>query len=234
MTSFDDDPARDVEGGEPNAINTAGNQPAVSGPQSRGDAPAEAARAKAEKDRQRRRARNEWLILLVVVVVGTFLLRQYVVQSYRIPSGSMEHTLHGCEQNCDDDRILVNKLAYKLHGIHHGDIVVFQATTPTWIAAAGGPNDVVKRVIGLPGDTVRCCDSQGRVVVDNKPLTENYVYQNDHRPFGPVTVPKGDLWVMGDHRADSSDSRYNGFVPISSVVGHAFMRIWPINRIGIL
>lgn len=194
----------------------------------------EATSARAEKAKQRRRARNEWFVLLVVVVVGTFLLREYVVQSFRIPSGSMEHTLHGCPQSCNDDRILVNKLAYKLHGIHHGDVVVFKATTPKWIAAAGGDYDVVKRVIGVPGDTVKCCDTQGRVVVDGKSLDEPYVFQDDHKPFGPVTVPKGELWVMGDHRSDSSDSRYNGFVPISSVVGHAFMRIWPVDRLGFL
>lgn len=189
---------------------------------------------KSDNQDRRRRARNEWLILLVLTVVGTFLLREFVVQSYRIPSGSMEQTLHGCTPGCNDDRILVNKLAYKLHGIHHEDVVVFKATTPKWVAAAGGPEDIVKRVIGLPGDTVKCCDSQGRVVVDGKSLKEPYIYQDDHKQFGPISVPKGELWVMGDHRSDSSDSRYNGFVPISSVLGHAFIRIWPVTRIGTL
>lgn len=184
---------------------------------------------------RRRRALTEWILVIVLTFVGTFVIRTYVVQSYRIPSGSMEQTLHGgCDPHCPKDRILVNKLAYDMHGIHRGDIVVFKATTPKWIGAVGGHEDIVKRVIGLPGDTVQCCNAQGRVVVDGKPLDEPYVYQDDHKAFGPQTVPKGQLWVLGDHRSDSSDSRYNGTVPINSVVGHAFMRVWPISRIGLL
>jgi signal peptidase I len=185
--------------------------------------------------KSRRRARNEWIILLVLTVAGTFLIRTYVMQSYRIPSGSMEHTLHGCTPNCNNDRILVDKLSYHLHGVGRGDIVVFKTTDQRWIQAVGGTEDVVKRVIGLPGDTVMCCDAQGRVVVNGKALNEKYVFVDGPDPkkeFGPVTVPKGDLWVMGDHRNDSSDSRYNGPITISSVIGRAFMRIWPINRIG--
>jgi signal peptidase I len=185
--------------------------------------------------RRRRRVLVEWILVIALTFVGTVVIRTYVVQSYRIPSGSMEQTLHGgCDPHCAKDRILVNKLAYDMHGIHHEDIVVFKATTPSWIAAVGGPDDIVKRVIGLPGDTVQCCDPQGRVVRNGKPLNEPYVYQNDHKAFGPIVVPKGQLWVMGDHRSDSSDSRYNGTVPIKSVVGHAFMRVWPISRIGLL
>jgi len=193
------------------------------------------ARAKA---RRRRRARNEWLVLLVLTVVGTFLIRTFVVQSYRIPSGSMERTLHGgCDPDCGSDRILVNKLSYKLHGIHRGDIVVFKAVDPRWEEAVGGSEDVVKRVIGLPGDTVQCCDAQGRVVRNGKPLNEKYIFANGpdrRKQFAPVVVPAGQLFVMGDHRNDSSDSRYNGTIPKSSVIGHAFMRIWPLSRLGLL
>jgi len=144
--------------------------------------------------------------------------------------------LHGgCDPDCNKDRILVNKLAYHLHGIGRGDVVVFKATGPAWISAVGGPDDVVKRVIGLPGDVVKCCDVQGRVVVNGKSLDEKYVFVDGPDPkqqFGPITVPKGDLWVMGDHRNDSSDSRYNGPIPIKSVIGRAFLRIWPLSRIG--
>jgi signal peptidase I len=198
-----------------------------------------AAVAAREKAKRRRRARNEWLVLFAITIVGTFLIRTFVVQSYRIPSGSMERTLHGgCDPDCGSDRILVNKLAYKLHGIHHGDVVVFKAVDQRWEEAVGGSEDVVKRVIGLPGDTVQCCDAKGRVIRNGKSLNEPYVY-NDGRPdpkkqFGPVVVPAGQLFVMGDHRDDSSDSRYNGTIPESSVVGHAFMRIWPLSRIGLL
>lgn len=180
------------------------------------------------------RRRREWLILIVLTIVGTLVMRTFLVQSYRIPSGSMERTLHGCSPNCNNDRILVNKLSYKIHAIHRGDIVVFQAAGEKWLAAVGGPDDVVKRVIGLPGDTVKCCDANGRVEVNGKPLDERYVFEDNHLEFGPVTVPKGQLWVMGDHRSDSSDSRYNGTISQKSVIGHAFMRIWPISRIHTL
>jgi signal peptidase I len=176
---------------------------------------------------------REWIVLVVLTVVGTFLLRTYAVQSYRIPSGSMEKTLHGCTPGCDDDRVLVDKLSYKLHGIHRRDVVVFQATGD-WIPVVGGREDVIKRVIGLPGDTVQCCDAQGRVVVNGISQNEPYVFEDNHYAFGPIVVPKGQLFVMGDHRSDSSDSRYNGPIPESSVVGHAFMRIWPIPRIHTL
>jgi signal peptidase I len=141
--------------------------------------------------------------------------------------------LHGCTPGCDDDRVLVDKLSYKLHGIHRHDVVVFKATG-NWIAVVGGPEDIIKRVIGLPGDTVQCCDAQERVEVNGVPQNEPYIYQNNDYAFGPIVVPKGQLFVMGDHRSDSSDSRYNGTIPESSVVGHAFIRVWPIPRIHTL
>jgi signal peptidase I len=176
---------------------------------------------------------REWLILIVLTVMGTLVIRTFVVQSYRIPSESMEKTLHGCSPHCNNDRILVNKLSYKLHGIHRHDVVVFKATGK-WVEVVGGPDDVVKRVIGLPGDTVQCCDPQGRVVVDGVAQNEPYVFEDNHDPFGPVVVPKGQLFVMGDHRSASSDSRYNGTIPESSVIGHAFVRIWPVSHLGTL
>ena len=206
-----------------------------------GSAAASGSDSRAAKARARRRARAEWVVLLVLTVVGTFVIRNYVVQSYRIPSGSMERTLHGgCDPDCDKDRILVNKLAYHLHGIHRGDVVVFKDTEPEWIAHVGGPEDVVKRVIGLPGDVVSCCDAQGRVVVNGTSLNEKYIYISpddvgkdySHRTFKPILVPAGQLFVMGDHRDDSSDSRYNGPITIKSVIGQAFLRIWPLSRIG--
>jgi len=176
---------------------------------------------------------REWVILLVVTVLGTFLVRTFVVQTYRIPSGSMEKTLHGCTPHCNNDRVLVDKLSYKLHAIHHHDIVVFHATG-TWVAAVGGPEDIIKRVIGLPGDTVQCCDAQGRVTVNGVAQVEPYVFEDNHDAFGPILVPKGQLFVMGDHRGDSSDSRYNGTIPESSVIGHAFLRVWPVTRLHTL
>jgi signal peptidase I len=176
----------------------------------------------------------EWLILVVLTVAFTLLLRTFVIQTYVIPSGSMEQTLNGCTPSCNNDRILVDKLSYKIHSIHRGDIVVFQATG-RWEQVVGGEKDIVKRVIGLPGDTVSCCNA-GRVVRNGVPLNEPYVYPagQGNTPFGPITVAKGQLWVMGDHRNSSSDSRYNGTTPESSVIGHAFLRIWPLSRIHTL
>jgi signal peptidase I len=182
----------------------------------------------------RKRHGGEWLILVVLTVAFTLLLRTFVIQTYVIPSGSMERTLNGCTPSCNNDRILVDKLSYKLHSIHRGDIVVFKATG-RWEAVVGGEKDIVKRVIGIPGDTISCCND-GRVVRNGVPLNEPYVYPAGvgNTPFNAITVPKGQLWVMGDHRNASSDSRYNGTTPINSVIGHAFLRIWPISRIHTL
>jgi signal peptidase I len=190
-------------------------------------------RASAAPVRARRRG-LEWLILVVLTVAFTLLLRTFVVQTYVIPSGSMERTLNGCTPSCNNDRILVDKLSYKLHSINRGDVVVFKATG-RWEQVVGGEKDIVKRVIAVGDDTVSCCNA-GRVVRNGVPLNESYIYPAGvgNTPFAPFTVPKGQLWVMGDHRNASSDSRYNGTTPTSSVIGHAFMRIWPLSRIHTL
>jgi signal peptidase I len=104
-------------------------------------------------------------------------------------------------------------------------------------------DDFVKRVIATEGQTVQCCDAQGRVTVDGKALDEPYIYQNspiDSRAFGPVTVPQGRLWVMGDHRSNSADSRvhigdkYSGTIAVKDVIGKAAVVVWPLNRFHIL
>jgi signal peptidase I len=201
---------------------------------------------------------RELPILIGVALVLSLLIKTFLVQAFFIPSESMERTLHGCA-GCTGDRILVEKVGYHLHDPRPGDIVVFRAPPSwepetqvpetrnpirkavNWVGAAFGvpqPNerDLVKRVIAVGGQTVRCCDKQGRVVVDGHPLNEPYIYQDDHRPFGPITVPQGHLWVMGDHRADSADSRFHlddgshGTVPVNDVIGRAFVIIWPPSR----
>ena len=220
-------------------------------------APAEPAQAAAGK-KKTRRARPFWRDLVIIVVAAlalTILLKAFVVQVFSIPSGSMENTLQ------IGDRVLVNKLVYRFRGIDRGDIIVFSgqgswgpdappppgnplvrfwdgAKNLVGISAPG--TDYIKRVIGLPGDHVACCDAHGRVTVNGIALNEqSYIYPGNvpsQVPFN-VTVPAGRLWVMGDNRADSDDSRYRqddpgeGTVPESAVVGRAFVIIWPPSRI---
>jgi signal peptidase I len=194
---------------------------------------------------------RELLVIVVTALVISSLVKGYAVQTFFIPSGSMETTLHGCP-GCRGDRVLVNKFVYRTRDVRRGEVVVFRGTA-NWpdeeaSSAAGGPllavldglgrlmgapatgNDFIKRVIAIPGDTVRCCDSQGRVSVNGVPLDEPYVFENDRQTFGPVTLKPGELWVMGDHRGDSSDSRAHGAIPQSNVVGRAFTVIWPLDR----
>jgi signal peptidase I len=205
---------------------------------------------------------RELPVLLVIAVVLALLINTFLVKAFFIPSGSMEWTLHGCP-GCSGDRVLVNKVVYRLHDPRPGDIVVFrgpeswapeiafsQPTNPvakglravasTFGVATPGEKDFVKRVIAVGGQTVQCCDEQGRVTVDGRGLTEPYVYSADpkfdEQPFGPVTVPAGHLWVMGDHRDESADSRAHvndadqGTIPVDNVIGKAFVIIWPVGR----
>jgi signal peptidase I len=173
--------------------------------------------------------------LIVIVAAAALVLRVFVVQPYYIPSASMEPTLHGCP-GCNDDHILVDKISYRIHGVRAGDIVVFHRpkNAPTSIESV-----LVKRVIALGGDTVAL--KQGHVYVNGLVQEESYLNQ-DHscytsapdENFAARTVPKGDVFVMGDNRCDSTDSRDFGPVPTSSIIGRAFAIIWPFHRIGLL
>ncbi|ADP79145.1 signal peptidase I [Pseudofrankia inefficax] len=196
---------------------------------------------------------RELPVLVLIAFVLALLIKALLVQAFWIPSESMERTL------LINDRVLVNKVVYHFRSVHRGDIVVFNGdgtgfqSHETVIAppsngfskfvrgvqdllGLGAPSDkdFIKRVIGVGGDTVACCDAQGRVMVNGKALDEGYLFENDAQPFGPVKVPKGQLWVMGDHRSASSDSRANGTIPTSAVVGRAFVRVWPLGRFGFL
>lgn len=163
----------------------------------------------------------EWAAVLVVAIGVAVAIRTFVVQTFYIPSQSMEPTL------MVGDRILVDKLSYHLHSIHRGDIVVF-GDPPA--EASSGVKDLVKRVIGLPGDVIS--SAGGHVVIDGKPLNEPWL------PRGVVTagitpqaIKPDHYFVMGDNRTDSQDSRYFGPIPSSLVVGHVVMRIWPVSSV---
>jgi signal peptidase I len=156
--------------------------------------------------------------LLIALLIKTFLF-----QAFYIPSPSMYPTL---QQN---DRVLVNKLSYKVHDVNRGDIVVF--TKPPTLES--DIHDLVKRVIALPGETVEGHD--GHVYVDGKRLDEPYLGDGiTTAGFEPHKVPANAVWVMGDNRNASKDSREFGAIRESSIVGRVFIRIWPISRIGFL
>lgn len=193
-----------------------------------GDAAADTTRGKG------RRVVVEWGIILVAVVLGTILLRTFVVQSFYIPSGSMLPTLQ------IGDRIIVDKLSYRFHDPHRGDIVVF-ARPPLEDQAYA---DLVKRVIGLPGETIS--SQNGAVYIDGKPLSEPWLPTGSqgytgplaggdpHPQFnlpGPIKIPPGEYYVMGDNRKDSEDSRFFGPIPGSLIVGRAVAVVWPLGHI---
>lgn len=199
--------------------------------------------------RGRRRVVSELLVLVGIAFAVTFCAKSFVVQPFVIPSGSMESSLHV------GDRILVSKLSYRFAPIRHGDVIVFDGTgsfAPDDIEDSddsgggllglvrGASSDYVKRVIGLPGDRVTCCDTQGRIIVNGVPLSEPYIFPGDKpsRVGFDVVVPPGKLWVMGDHRDNSQDSRAylgkpgGGFVPEERVIGRAFLVAWPFKHWG--
>jgi signal peptidase I len=175
------------------------------------------------RQRDRKRSAVEWVVVVVAAIVIAVLLRAFVVQTFYIPSASMEPTLK------KDDRVVVNKVAYHLHGVHRGDIVVF--TTPPGVNKSF--KDLVKRVVGLPGETVEGRD--GKVLINGTVLPEKYLpagtFTSD---FAPYTVPPKSEWVMGDNRGNSEDSRVFKAIPERTIVGRVFVRIWPPTRLGIL
>ena len=208
---------------------------------------------------------KELPILIVIALVLTFLIQTFIARVYVIPSGSMEQTLNGCT-GCDGDRILVDKLTFDFSDPQPGDVVVFKGppgwdqsefnvdetnnVVLKWLRQFGSSigigtppeYDLVKRIVAVGGQTVECCDAQNRTLVDGKPLNEPYVYIEPgtesmaYRKFSPVKIPQGYIWVEGDNRGDSNDSRFqngggpNGVVPVSDVIGIARTIIWPPSR----
>ncbi|WP_285487274.1 signal peptidase I [Amycolatopsis taiwanensis] len=218
---------------------------------------------------KRRRRLSFWVELPVLIVVAlglAFLFQNFVARVYSIPSESMETTLHGCT-GCYGDKILVDKVVFDFTEPAPGDVTVFRGP-PAWLLREGpqarpanpvvwffqqvgsvfglsapDERDFVKRIIAVGGQTVSCCDSENRVLVNGKPLTEPYLYWDDpgnqhQQSFPPVTVPPGTVWVMGDNRNNSCDSRCqgdggsNGVVPVSDIIGKARFIVLPPSRWG--
>ena len=203
------------------------------------------------------------IVIVLIAVLVSFLVKTFLVRSFYIPSGSMEQTLH------IDDRIFVDEITPRFGGYGRGDIVVFRdpggwlppSTAPArpplveavdWflsligLSAPDSDDHLVKRVIGLPGDHVVCCNSLGQITINGAPIDESS-YVVVPTPDAPVSadpfdvvVPEDRLWVLGDNRYRSKDSRYNtdqpgqGFVPLDNVVGRAFIITWPLDRFGML
>jgi signal peptidase I len=170
----------------------------------------------------------EWIGIVGLALIVAVLVKVLVISSFAIPSESMHPTLQ------KGDRVLVNRLAYKAHDIRRGDVIVFERPPNSPIDGPDAPKDLIKRVIGLPGDTVATHD--GSVWVNGQRLEEPYVARGIES-MGleeGVKVPANHVWVMGDNRTNSADSRVFGPLSQQLVIGRAFARVWPVGRIGFL
>ncbi len=171
---------------------------------------------------------REWVVLIAAAALIAWAFESWAIQSFSIPSESMAPTL------TDGDRVLVNKLSYRAHDVRRGDVVVVERPATAPKGSADDPDDLIKRVIGLPGDTIEA--RGGTVYINGRPLTEPYLGEGTitDRLDTPLVVPKGEVFLLGDNRMDSKDSRAFGPVPVDSVVGRAFALIWPPNRVAFL
>lgn len=209
---------------------------------------------------RRRRSRTwivvrEFVIIIVLALALSALVRAVLIQAFYVPSASMEITL------VPSDRIVASKLSTRLGGVSRGEVVVFKDPS-NWLPEPPPPplgwrgsvqqvltfigllpsdtgKDLVKRVIALGGDRVACCDSSGRIVLNGVPLDEDYIIGPTDQVRFDVEIPVGNMFVLGDNRGDSRDSRYHlneldGSVPVDSIVGRVFLVIWPFDRAGVV
>ena len=195
----------------------------------------------------------ELAAIVIVSLFLSFILKAYFVQPFHIPSESMQNTLQV------NDRIIVNKMKNEEKDLQRGDVIVFK-DTKAWLPPAPEENPniiqrilintgiaedtseqyLVKRIIGMPGDRIECCSPSGKITVNGKEIDEPYVYTSSERPGREfnVIVPEGKVWVMGDHRDASADSRAhmngpgNGFIDINDIQGKTAMVVWPFENFG--
>jgi len=172
----------------------------------------------------KRRQGLEWVVLVGASLAVALLVRAFLIQAFYIPSESMVPTLK------KDDRVLVNKLSYKLHDVHRGDVVVFEAPPGAGTAQV---KDLIKRVVGLPGETIE--GRAGEIFINGQPLDEPYLPPDVRsRDFPPEKVPGHSFWVLGDNRQDSRDSTFFKSIDEDAIIGRAFVRIWPPGDLGLL
>jgi signal peptidase I len=166
----------------------------------------------------------EWVLIIGGAFLVAFVVKTFLIQAFFIPSGSMLPTLH------EDDRVLVNKLSYDLHDVNRGDLVVFERPEGE---TAGQIKDLIKRVVALPGERIEQRD--GDVYIDGQLLEEPYLDDGTQTTnLEPQTVPEDHVFVMGDNRDDSMDSRVFSAIDEDLIVGRAFVRVWPLNHLGLL
>lgn len=195
----------------------------------------------------------ETAIIVVSALVLSALVRAFLVQAFYVPSASMEDTL------AISDRLIASKITTDLGGVSRGEVVVFKdpgdwlpdppppaegwrgavqsALTFVGLLPSDSGNDLVKRVIAVEGDRIACCDAAGRIMLNGSPLDEDYIIGPTNQVLFDLVVPSGGVFVMGDNRGNSRDSRYhlevnNGAVPVDDVVGRVVLVIWPVNRIA--
>ena len=217
------------------------------------------ARAAAPEPARRSSLLRETAIIVVSALVLSLLIKTFLVQAFFIPSASMEDTL------VEGDRVMVSRLVPGVFDVHRGDVVVFKdpggwlppavpqeesalveagraALTFVGLLPQDTGEHLIKRVVGVPGDHVVCCDAEGRVSVNGEPIDETYIKPGSVPSQDPFdrTVPDDMLFVMGDNRQNSQDSRYNtgkpggGYVPLDNVVGTAFVKVWPLSHAELL
>ncbi len=164
----------------------------------------------------------DWTETIVVAFVLALIIRAFFLQVFWIPSSSMEPTL------LINDRIVVNKVAYHFRDPRRQEVIVFRQVAPP-----GTPKrDLIKRVMGLPGEKFQI--KEGIIYINDKPVDETHPMNRDYSNFGPLVVPPNAYFVMGDNRPASADSRFWGFLPKENVIGPAFIRIWPLNKLGLI